>query len=36
MQSEKETIFDYYVSSDLTWKSWEADKWVPPKRLAYS
>ncbi len=34
---EKETIFDYYVDpNSKSWKLWEADQWVPPKKLAFS
>ena len=34
---EKETIFDYYVDpNSKQWKLWEADQWVPPKKLAFS
>lgn len=34
---EKETVFDYYVEpNSKTWKLWEAEQWVPPKRMAFS
>jgi dynein heavy chain, axonemal len=34
---DKETIFDYYVDhNSKTWKLWEAEQWVPPKRMAFS
>jgi dynein heavy chain len=34
---DKETIFDYYVDPNTkTWKLWEAEQWVPPKRMAFS
>ena len=37
MAVEKETVFDYYVDPiTKSWKIWEAEQWVPPKRMAFS
>ena len=37
MAVEKETVFDYYVDPNTkSWKIWEAEQWVPPKRMAFS
>jgi len=37
MTVEKETIFDYYVDDGTKqWKLWEAEHWLPPKRIAFS
>lgn len=37
MGMERETVFDYYINIEtLDWKVWEADTWVPPKRLEFS
>jgi hypothetical protein len=34
---DKETIFDYqYDIAGKTWKLWEAEQWVPPKRIQFS
>jgi len=37
MSVDKETVFDFYVDPNAkAWKLWEAEQWVPPKRLAFS
>jgi dynein heavy chain len=37
MSVDKETVFDYYVdASSKQWKPWEAEQWVPPRRLLFS
>ncbi len=37
MGQEKETIYDFYINLEtLDWKQWEAESWVPPKRLEFS
>ena len=37
MGQEKETVFDYFINLEtLDWKVWEAESWVPPKRLEFS
>jgi len=37
MAAEKETIFDYMVDETTRgWKLWEAESWIPPKRLMFS
>jgi Cdc6-like AAA superfamily ATPase len=37
MQTEKETIFDYYVDAETKqWKLWEAENWTAPKKIAFS
>jgi dynein heavy chain len=34
---DKETIFDYFFDiPSKSWKIWEAEKWVPPKRIQFS
>jgi len=34
---DKETIFDYnFDIATKSWKIWEAEKWVPPKRIQFS
>lgn len=34
---DKETIFDYFFDIPTkSWKIWEAEKWVPPKRIQFS
>ena len=34
---DKETIFDYsYDVNSKGWKMWEAEEWVPPKRIQFS
>jgi len=34
---DKETIFDYtYDIPSGSWKLWEAEVWVPPKRIQFS
>lgn len=37
MSVDKETCFDYFVDEQTKqWKLWEAEKWVPPKKIAFS
>jgi dynein heavy chain len=37
MSVDKETCFDYYVDQGTKqWKLWEAEQWVPPKKIAFS
>ena len=37
MSVDKESIFDYYVDENTKeWKLWEAEKWTPPKKIAFS
>lgn len=37
MSVDKETCFDYFVDETTKqWKLWEAEKWVPPKKIAFS
>jgi len=37
MSVDKESIFDYYVDEQTKeWKLWEAEKWTPPKKIAFS
>ena len=37
MSVDKESIFDYYVDEKTKeWKLWEAEKWTPPKKIAFS
>jgi len=37
MSVDKESVFDYYVEeTSKEWKLWEAEKWVPPKKIAFS
>ena len=37
MSVDKETIYDYYVDeSTKEWRIWEAESWVPPKKIAFS
>lgn len=34
---DKETVFDYYFNIEtMDWKLWEAESWVPPKKLEFS
>ena len=34
---DKETVYDYFVDpTTKTWKIWEAETWVPPKKLYFS
>lgn len=36
-QTEKETVFDYYVNYETkSWKYWEVPDWTPPKKIAFS
>lgn len=37
MSVDKESIFDYYVNENTKeWSLWEAEQWVPPKKIAFS
>jgi dynein heavy chain len=37
MSVDKESIFDYYVDEQSKeWRLWEAEKWTPPKKIAFS
>lgn len=37
MSVDKESIFDYYVDEKTKeWRLWEAEQWVPPKKIAFS
>ena len=37
MSVDKETVYDYYVDPiTRSWKIWEAEQWVAPRRLAFS
>jgi len=37
MSVDKESIFDYFVDEKTKeWKLWEAEEWVPPKKIAFS
>jgi len=37
MSVDKESIFDYYVDETTKeWRLWEAEAWVPPKKIAFS
>jgi len=37
MSVDKETIFDYFFNdADKSWKAWEAEKWNPPRKIAFS
>jgi dynein heavy chain len=36
-QTEKETVFDYFVHYETkSWKYWEVPEWTPPKRIQFS
>jgi len=37
MSTDKETIYDYFVDETTkSWKIWEPESWVPPKRIQFS